>query len=52
MFSQISPSANNVKWFVEEMPVIEEEEERLHRKTPRNLSASLCASLASAYIFS
>ncbi|UMM20834.1 hypothetical protein L5515_015955 [Caenorhabditis briggsae] len=38
--SAISPSANNVKWFVEEMPVIEEEDEKAHRKTPRNLSAS------------
>ncbi|EFO99012.1 hypothetical protein CRE_07856 [Caenorhabditis remanei] len=34
-----SPSGN-VKWFVEEMPVIEEEDEKTHRKTPRNLSAS------------
>lgn len=37
---QVSPSAANVKWFVEEMPVIEEEDEKSNRKTPRNLSSS------------
>uniref|UniRef100_A0A8R1HJM7 Bestrophin homolog n=1 Tax=Caenorhabditis japonica TaxID=281687 RepID=A0A8R1HJM7_CAEJA len=41
--SAVSPSSANVKWFVEEMPVIEEEDEKLHRKTPKNLSASSLA---------
>ncbi|KAF1767965.1 hypothetical protein GCK72_007925 [Caenorhabditis remanei] len=38
--SEATSPSGNVKWFVEEMPVIEEEDEKTHRKTPRNLSAS------------